>query len=401
MKDRSLERRVPVVYKGKPLMPMRWGRAVKYIRLGKARFRLHRKLGIKYLELLTRPCDMKTQKVVLGFDPGSVYDGFSVVSDQCHHENFELIHNENIKKRMDSRRSYRKNRRSRLRGRKCRQDNRTASRLVPTVLSMYHFRIWLVDRIKELFPVSIISYEHPGFDFRFKKYNKYAMLTTQGLSKFLSYLSNLKIKVIKSSGRETSERRLNILGSERKSTSKKEKSFFAHCIDSFSLATIGLEKFDYYNILSQMNKKSRFTQKIWYTRRELYKYKAPQLSKSNPHRCYYIKYLKGGEIKRLDPWYGQENRVSGFMKVKIQKFFNSFKSFDFMYVRRTPRVKRVRVNYGGTVWYGISKKGQYKMNSGGKMPDIRKKSELCKWISKNIRDLRFLGYMNQQIEVCR
>ena len=158
-------KRIFVVYRNKPCMPMRLGRANKYVKLGKARFRVHRKLGIRYLELLVKPQDEKTQPIRLGFDDGSVFDGFSVVSKYCHHENLELIHNKEIKERMDTRRKNRRTRRGKLRNRPCRFASRTKNKMVPTIRSMFDFRIDLFNKLSELVPISEVIWEKNSFNF--------------------------------------------------------------------------------------------------------------------------------------------------------------------------------------------------------------------------------------------
>ena len=76
--------RLPVVYKGKPLMPMKASRVKKFIKNGTAKIRYDRKLHIHYLQLLVEPSNLEVQPITMGIDPGSTFDGVSVVSEQCH-----------------------------------------------------------------------------------------------------------------------------------------------------------------------------------------------------------------------------------------------------------------------------------------------------------------------------
>ena len=76
----KLDKRIPVRYKGKVLMPMLCTRAGKYIKQGKAKLRYFNKLKVHYLELVDEPCGFATQQVTVGLDLGSVFDGVGIVS---------------------------------------------------------------------------------------------------------------------------------------------------------------------------------------------------------------------------------------------------------------------------------------------------------------------------------
>ena len=139
-----MSHRVPVIYKDKPLMPMRWKRAKKLVKNGKAKLR-YNKDGIWYLKLKFKPYGENTQDISLGIDPGTHFDGISVVSNKCHHENIELLHNKTVSKQMSYRSIYRRFRRSRLRHRKCKNNNRTSSKMIPTIRSMFEFRKFIIN----------------------------------------------------------------------------------------------------------------------------------------------------------------------------------------------------------------------------------------------------------------
>ena len=367
-------------------MPMRWGRAAKYVKLGKARFRLHRKLGIKYLELLEKPSGFDTQKIVLGFDPGSIYDGFSVVSDQCHHENIELIHNKNIKKRMDKRRVYRKLRRSKLRNRPARFDSRTSSKLPPTIQSMLDYRLWLVNQISQLYSVNHVVYERPRFNFWKKKFSGYATKVMQGLNKLVEALESKSLIVTEKSGFETKDRRVEIFGDDLKTNDKGSKSFFAHCFDSYCLATIDLDSFPI------LNKKTRFITKIWRNKRELYKEQTLPSTKHRPNQSLYRLYEKGGVIRYLHSYFGKK-RIS-----KIQIYPNSFKKFRLVETSQSLKLHKYRKAYGGTVKSGISKYGRY-INLNTKNIVLTQDICLCKNVSQYSENFNFLGYQRRNITV--
>lgn len=381
---RNLARRIPVVYRNTPLMPMRWGRAMKYVKLEKARFRLERKLGIRYLELLTKPCDMRTQKVTLGFDPGSIYDGFSIVSSQCHHENFELIHNKTVKKRMDKRRMYRRLRRSRLRNRPCRFDCRTKSKMVPTIRSMYDYRVWLIDKLTKIYSISNLSIEIPKFNFYKTNFGGYATQVMQGIRLFTEYLQSKSMDITQYDGKNTKSRRVEIFGEDIKNYSKSDKLFNTHCLDSYCLASLVLDS------IPILNKKTRFITKIWYNRRELYQWKALQSTKHKPNQSLYKIYEKFGVIKYLYQYYGKQSVC------RVQKYQKSFKVFDYIKNKKDLKFHKFRKSYGGTVYSGICKYGRYKIDKTNDIV-LAQSAWMCRYLSKNLSYL--LNYQHQNIEV--
>ena len=84
-------KRLSVIYKNRCYMPMKASRVSKILKSGKGKIRYDRKLKLHYLELFYKPSGEKFQTIRLGVDPGSCFDGFSIVSQNTHHENYELI----------------------------------------------------------------------------------------------------------------------------------------------------------------------------------------------------------------------------------------------------------------------------------------------------------------------
>ena len=109
------------------------------------------------------------QKITLGIDPGSTFDGFSVVSKNAHHLNIELIQRHkngknSIKAFKKRQASNRRLRRSRLRHRRIRFDNRNSSKLPPTIQANVDFRIWLVNQLVKIYPISDVVVEDVKFN---------------------------------------------------------------------------------------------------------------------------------------------------------------------------------------------------------------------------------------------
>ena len=68
------------------------------------------------------------------------------------------------------------------------------------------------------------------------------------------------------------------------------------------------------------------------------------------------------------------------------------------YAPRDPKYKQFRSNYGGTVWFGISKYGRYRNLETKEIISVKNYST-CQKISLNKDKYEFLGYKRQTIEV--
>ena len=152
---------------GQPLMPTtRFGKVRRLLRDKKAKVIRSCPFTIK---LLYEPESLAIQEVVLGQDTGSKYVGTACVADDRVLYQSEVTLRNDIKKKMDSRRTSRMNRRQRkTRYRKPRFLNRANStkkdRLPPSVRSKIQSHIDEIDFCKKILPVSKIVLEVSQFD---------------------------------------------------------------------------------------------------------------------------------------------------------------------------------------------------------------------------------------------
>ena len=192
--------RLPVRFKGKPLMPMKATRVKKFISSGKGRIRYDRKLKLYYLQLLVEPSGEETQEVVLGIDPGSTYDGISIVSKTYHHINIELIQRpkkgKNSIKAFKQRQSgNRRVRRSRLRHRKIRFDNRTSSKLSPTIKANVDFRKWIIIKLNLYYPISKVVIEDVRYNHYQNSNGDSFSRVEQGKSELYNFIQDLNLEL--------------------------------------------------------------------------------------------------------------------------------------------------------------------------------------------------------------
>ena len=233
--------RMAVRYRGTPLMPMKSNRVSRYIHENKGRIRYDRKLNIHYLQLLVEPSGYHTQDITIGIDPGSSFDGFSVVSSDTHHVNIELIQRDkrgkkSIKYAKQRQAANRRVRRSRLRHRRVRFDHRTKFKLPPTIRANIEFRQWLITKLCKMYPITRVVVEDVRFNHYKKDTGSTFSLVEVGKQTLYKWIRNQGLDLEKYDGWNTKRLRINTFGGDPKSANKGDRSFHAHCVDSFVLA---------------------------------------------------------------------------------------------------------------------------------------------------------------------
>jgi hypothetical protein len=150
---------------GIPLMPTTPAKARHLLEAGKAVVASHNPFAIR----LAVPSGKHVQPVTVGVDLGAQVVGVGAVASGQTLYQGEVALRDNVHRRMDRRRMYRRNRR----GRKCRYraprfDNHAASRrkgrLPPTIRSKVDTTVKMVRRIATFLPVSLIRVEVANFD---------------------------------------------------------------------------------------------------------------------------------------------------------------------------------------------------------------------------------------------
>jgi len=260
--------RVPVISKSnKPLMPCKPAKARKLQRDGKAVGKWS-KLGSFYIQLTFDPKSElnKDQKVIVGIDPGSKFDGYSVSSKTVNLTGMSELPS-GIADKLESRRTMRRARRFRnTRRRKYRFDNRN----------------------KEGFVVEDVRFNHYE-----KKLGKH--FSTVEIGKALLYKELRTIgKVTLIDGTETSKRRKEL--GLKKDSRKNKREPESHATDEIALASLAkdLESITMY---------------------PFYVWKRYQNSRRQLHR---FEPDKGGDRKR----YGGSQSLSGLKKNDIVVYQN-------------------------------------------------------------------------------
>lgn len=357
--------RLAVRVKGssKPLMPMKATRVRKFIEAGKAKIRYDRKLKQHYLQLFDFPSGKETQEITIGIDPGSTYDGVSVVSKNYHHLNVELIQRpkkgktsiHSFKMRQSSNRRVR---RSRLRHRPVRFSSRTSNKLTPTIRANLDFRKWLISKLIRLFPISKIVIEDVKFNHYKSKNGRSFSIVEQGKTALYDFIRTIGVDLELYNGFDTKKLRMNAFGGvDLKNQSKDAKTFTAHCLDSFVLACnkfwksdeetgeIDLEQPIITNDL-EVNRKVIFIEKLVKIRRCL-----TRLRKRYNDGKHYYKKLKNG-VKEIYRNFSNKRNVA---RVKPNgEHSNHPKNWVHLDLGFAERFKCSLAPYGGTTLNGKS-----------------------------------------------
>jgi hypothetical protein len=390
--------RVPVIFNNIPLTPIKLTRAIRMVESGKAKWRWDNKLHLRYLKLNYRPSSFNFPEIVLGFDPGTCFDGLSIVSNNTHHLNIELLHYKGkynpkdhsvenlISKALKKRSMYRRTRRSRLRHRKIRFSNRTSkNRISPTIKCMLEYRKWTIEKLLLRFPITSCKYEWVSC----RNNSKQVFFTQvhQGQKQFFRFLQSKIKRVSLSKGYITFRRRKALFnGIDFKNKDKSSKSFCAHCLDSFTLAVENLN-FKIGKEGKNINICTRFISKIKFSNRELHRFK----NKIRDAREY-LKFRKHGKIYYI-------YKYSKLKKIRVKpngEHSNHPKKWEYMYLEQEECFKKFITNYGGTCSYGISKYMRLLDISTGRVVINSNKANFKKISRLN---LKLLEFKRQNVEI--
>ena len=359
---------MPVIYKGTPMMPMKASRVNRFVSEGKGKIRYDRKLRIHYLQLLVAPSDNQYQKITLGIDPGSTFDGVSIVSSKSHHVNIELIQRpkkgrNSIKAFKENQATNRRTRRGRLRSRRARFDNRTSNTITPTIRANVEFRQWLVTRLLTIFPITHVVIEDVAANHALLgKAGRAFSLVEQGKHMFYAFLKSKGLDVTLYHGYDTCKLRKNSFSKDPKVKSKDSKVFDAHCIDSFVIAcekevneVIDVETGEITNqpkITNMMpiNKKVIFIEKIVKIRRRLTRTRALYTTKNNVIGPNYYRYKKGG-IPVVFECKSNKDNIARVKPAGVTKS-NHPPKWDYIDNGRAVKQKCNTARYGGTTLGG-------------------------------------------------
>ena len=227
---------VPVKSKsGKELMPTHPNKAGMLIKKGLAT--PYWSNGIFCIRLNYATKDEYTQDIVVGVDPGSKKEGFTVKSESHTYLNVQADAHDKVGKKVEKRSALRRSRRSRkCPNRKNRKNRNAGKEKIPAgTRARWDWKLRILDWLSKLYPVTHVcvedikarTIEHA------KKWNQSFSPLEVGKNWFYGEVRK-RWQLLTFQGYETKEIR-DRLGL-KKSSEKMSETFDAHCVDSWCLS---------------------------------------------------------------------------------------------------------------------------------------------------------------------
>lgn len=211
---------------------------------GKARPKRN-KLGLFYIQL-TYIQEPNNQPLVVGIDPGSSFEGYSVVGTRETVLNLMAEAPTHVKDAVATRRTMRRARRFRQWRRPCRSDNRLhgKKRIPPSTRSRWEAKARIVQHVQHIVPLTCAVVEDVQASTKAgkKKWNMAFSPVQVGKNHLYRLLSRMGLRVETREGWQTKD--LRTIYGLSKTTKKDKQAFDSHCVDAWVLAATvsGAEK---------------------------------------------------------------------------------------------------------------------------------------------------------------
>jgi hypothetical protein len=298
--------RIPVVdTRGVVLMPCTPAKARHLFKSGKARPKRN-KLGLFYVQLCYEQ-EPDNQPLVAGLDPGSKFEGYSVVGMQETVVNLMVEAPDHVKEAIETRRTMRRGRRSRKWRRPKRFNNRLKHkrRIPPSTRSRWEAKAHIVAQLKKIMPLTSVVVEDVQAVTRKgkgSKWNRSFSPVQVGKEHLYRLLHEMGLEVHTREGWQTKELRERY--GLKKTKSKSKQTFESHAVDGWALAA------------SRSGAKKPTCTRLWYVvgarvhRRQLHRLQAAKGGLRQPYGGTRSLMLKRGTLVR-HPTYGLAT-VGGF-----------------------------------------------------------------------------------------
>ena len=232
---------VPVKSKdGEQLMPTHPNKAGMLIKKGFAT--PYWSNGIFCIRLNFKPTDHYKQEIVVGIDPGSKKEGFTVKSESHTYLNVQADAHNKVGKKIEKRRELRRSRRSRKCPNRKNRPNRLANteRIPAGTRARWEWKLRIIQWLSKLYPITHICVE----DIKARtiehadRWNQSFSPLQVGKDWFYTEVEK-RWKLLTLQGWETKKIRDKL--ELKKSPQKLSETFDAHCVDSWCLAyhTVG------------------------------------------------------------------------------------------------------------------------------------------------------------------
>ena len=217
----------------KPLMPCSEKRARQMVTSKKATFFWAK--GIFCIRLNQEPSARNLQQIVVGIDPGSKKEGFTVKSEAHTFLNIQADAVAWVKEAVETRRIMRRSRRSRKTPCRKNKMNRSRGGLPPSTKARWDWKLRIVAQLTKIFPITdfVVEDIKAMSKKHCRKWNKSFSPLEVGKAYFYAELEKLGTVHLKQ-GYET--KALRDAAGLKKTSKKLSEKFEAHCVDSWVLA---------------------------------------------------------------------------------------------------------------------------------------------------------------------
>ena len=339
---------VPVRYKRTWLHPMRISVAKSMVRSGKAIWCEHKLLGT-CVRLKKAPANEKPipKTNVIGYDKGTLFSGVTVSGNRFtanfQFNNTPRIKNRgHIKKSGDKRRGHRGLRRSRLRHRPIRIDNRTGGKLTQTTHYFLQHDKNRIKTIAEAYYCNTAVIEDVAYNHWVSTGGAGFSPIEQGKKLLYEFLrQELGLLLIVTKGHETAALRKKFFGHDPKNQDKGASDFFTHCVDSFILTRMANPRFRLHSKRVRALDRAKPIK-----RRDIYQDKARTFSKKEYHR-----YAKGG----IAVPFAKKGKIRK-LRTKTNETKSNHGPWTYHHSVPVACVKKFKKKYGGRIAKGGKQK---------------------------------------------
>jgi len=164
--------------KGTPCLPTKPRRARQLLDQGRAKV----KQVIPFTIQLKRKVDNPVGEFEVGVDDGAKYVGIAIKNIETNEIVFhaQLNHRQDVSRKVEQRRNYRKTRRFRLRNRQPRFKNRIKSKIAPSIRQRKEAILRVIKDLGKRLPLTKVKVEEVGFNHKKHTYGKFFSLVEVG-----------------------------------------------------------------------------------------------------------------------------------------------------------------------------------------------------------------------------
>jgi len=220
---------------GRPLTPTTPCKAKKLMKGGVAK-KVWSKFNTFGIQMLV-PTGDQTPEGVLGVDNGTKFEGYSIVvgNENLLNVKLDLPDKKKIVNKLKERREARRTRRSRIRRRKEKFNNRNRKGFIaPSQNILVQIRINMIQNLAKIYPISKIGIEDVCFNHKKYRWGSNFSTIEIGKNKIRRFIQSFA-ELTEFKGYETKEIRERL--GYKKISDKSKNCFESHCCDSLAIAS--------------------------------------------------------------------------------------------------------------------------------------------------------------------